>query len=200
MAIVFPAAVIHKILSSFFAPWLISLRVHRYTRESSLGDNMRIQSALTAFLLTAGLFLTACAEQAQRVPASYIPSIVYRGASCHELYRERVKLAGYVKHITAEQRSAAQSDTVFFTASLIFWPAIFALPVSVDQSAQLSVARGHYDALSTAMVEQGCVTGAGPRVHVKKPKVQHHAPVRTYHAPQVVLPNWKRYPGQFPPL
>ena len=162
---------------------------------------MKIQAKVTALLMGAGLFLTACAEQAQRVPAAYIPSIIYRGANCHELYQERVKLAGYVKHITAEQRMAAQSDTVFFTMSLIYWPAIFALPVSVDQSAQLSVARGHYDALSTAMVEQGCVQGAGPKAHVRQPTVHRvPAPVQTYRTPHVVLPNWKRYPGQFPPL
>lgn len=168
------------------------------------GENMIINKTFTGLLLGAGLFLSACAEQAQRVPATYIPSIVYRGANCQELYNERVTLAGYVRHVTAEQRKAAQSDTVFFTASaLIFWPAIFALPISVDQSAQLASARGHYDAISKAMIEQGCVAGAGPARHAPTmmgkvaPAPSH---VQTYSAPQPILPNWKRYPGQFPPL
>jgi len=162
---------------------------------------MKFNKILLGVMLSAGVVLSACAEQAQRVPASYIPSIIYRGATCHELYQERVTLAGYVQHVTAEQRKAAQSDTVFFTASaLIFWPVIFALPISVDQSAQLATARGHYDALSKAMIEQGCVKGAGPAYAAGQPAQKYSAPVRTYSAPHPVLPNWKRYPGQFPPL
>src|SRR6056297_918707 len=159
---------------------------------------MKFNKILLGVMLSAGVVLSACAEQAQRVPASYIPSIIYRGATCHELYQERVTLAGYVQHVTAEQRKAAQSDTVFFTASaLIFWPAIFALPISVDQSAQLASARGHYDAISKAMIEQGCVAGAGPARHAPTmmgkvaPAPSH---VQTYSAPQPILPNWKRYP------
>ncbi|MCK0151454.1 hypothetical protein MWU54_15535 [Marivita sp. S6314] len=136
------------------------------------------------------------------MPATYIPSIVYRGASCQELYNERVTLAGYVRHVTAEQRKAAQSDTVFITTSaLIFWPAIFALPISVDQSAQLASARGHYDAISKAMIEQGCVIGAGPARHAPAATAKM-APSHVQHYPsaQPILPNWKRYPGQFPPM
>jgi hypothetical protein len=162
---------------------------------------MKLNKSLLGLFLGAGVFLSACAEQAQRVPASYIPSIIYRGASCHELYQERVKLAGYVRHITAEQRKAAQSDTVFVTASaLILWPAILALPISVDQSAQLATARGHYDALSKAMIEQGCVQGAGPAYRAAPAPKSHVRPSPAYSAPQPILPNWKRYPGQFPPL
>ncbi|MFP7569572.1 hypothetical protein [Marivita sp. S2033] len=165
---------------------------------------MYLNKTLSGLMLGAALFLTACAEQAHRVPAAYIPSIIYRGATCQELYQERVKLAGYVRHITAEQRNAAQGDVVFFTAgALIFWPALLALPISVDQSAQLSVARGHYDSLSKAMVEQGCIVGAGGHraapqvVRVPSSKVS----VGTYQQhPDAMLPNWKRYPGQFPPM
>ncbi|WP_299787315.1 hypothetical protein [uncultured Marivita sp.] len=165
---------------------------------------MNINKTFTGLLLGAGLFLSACAEQAQRVPATYIPSIVYRGANCQELYNERVTLAGYVRHVTAEQRKAAQSDTVFFTTSaLIFWPAIFALPISVDQSAQLASARGHYDAISKAMVEQGCVVGAGPARHapaVTPKSAPAPVHVQRYPSPQPIWPDWKRYPGQFPPM
>ena len=173
-----------------------------YPREYCIfGAIMKFNSSLIGLFLGASVLLSGCAEQAQRVPASYIPSIIYRGASCHELYQERVKLAGYVKHITAEQRNAAQSDTVFVTASaLIFWPAIFALPISVDQSAQLATARGHYDALSKAMVEQGCVRGAGPAYAPAASPKGYVTPAPTYSATDPILPNWKLYPGQFPPL
>jgi hypothetical protein len=165
---------------------------------------MHTNKTFAGLLLGAGLFLSACAEQAQRVPATYIPSVVYRGANCQELYNERVTLAGYVRHVTAEQRKAAQSDTVFFTAGvLIVWPALFALPMSVDQSAQLASARGHYDAISKAMIEQGCVAGAGPARHAPAAtgKVsQSPSQVQRSPSAQPMLPAWKRYPGQFPPM
>lgn len=184
--------------------WLTAILSQNRQDLGACGENMNIINALTGLALGAGLFLSGCAEQAQRVPATYIPSIVYRGANCQELYNERVTLAGYVRHVTAEQRKVAQSDAVFFTTSaLIFWPAIFALPISVDQSAQLASARGHYDAISKAMVEQGCVVGAGPAKHAPGVMGKGYAApsrVQTYSAPQPGLPNWKRYPGQFPPL
>lgn len=162
---------------------------------------MKLNKILIGAMLGAGVFLSACAEQAQRVPATYIPSIIYRGANCHELYQERVTLAGYVRHVTAEQRKVAQADTIYFTTSaLIFWPAIFALPMTVDQSAQLATARGHYDALSKAMIEQGCIKGASPAYATAPSPQKYSAPARTYSAPHPGLPNWKRYPGQFPPM
>lgn len=173
---------------------------------------MTFRTAITGALLGAGVLLGGCAEQAQRVPASYIPSIVYRGASCQELYNERVKLANHVRYVTREQRSAATTDTVFFTTSmLIFWPAIFALPLTVDQSAQLASARGHYDALSQAMIEQGCVAGArhvpaGATAAAGKYSASVvAAPVGAVN-PDHLLPNWPRYPGvgrgpgDFPPM
>jgi hypothetical protein len=138
--------------------------------------------------------ISGCAEQAQNVTATYIPSIIYRGATCQELAHERRVLADYVMNVTSAQRNSAQSDTALVTASLfIFWPAIFALPLTVDQSAQLATARGHYDALMKAQVEQGCVASstavAGSR-YVQS--AQHGFTVPT--------PDWKRRPGQFPPL
>ncbi len=143
-----------------------------------------------AFLLAA-LVVSGCAEQARRVPATYVPSIVYRGASCQELAHERQVLAGYVTSVARDQRNAAKWDTAgVVVGTLIFWPALFALPMTTDKSAQLASARGHYDALVKAQTEQGC-GGVGTAGQMR--------PVYQYSAPQAVG-TWKRYPGQFPPM
>lgn len=129
--------------------------------------------------------LASCAEYPDRITAAYIPSIIYRGASCGEINQERARLAGYVQQITKEQAAVSGVDTVMLATGLaVFWPAVAILPLTVDQSAQLAVARGHYDALLKAGAEQGC-----------------HAPVAAGQAQTAaVMPNWKRYPGDFPPL
>lgn len=163
---------------------------------------MRIHNTLTGLLLGAALFVSACAEQASRVPASYVPSLVFRGASCAELNEEQRILAMHVQHVAALQRNAAQWDTAgVFLGTFIIWPMLFALPLTVDQQAQLASARGFYDALIKARIEQGCITG--------HPTAPGHSSRHTYqsgqvpaqgHGHTVTLPNWKRYPGQFPPL
>ncbi|MBN9890048.1 hypothetical protein [Salipiger abyssi] len=69
------------------------------------------------------------------------------------------------------------------------------LPLTEDQSAQLSSARGHYDALVRAQAEQGCGGAAG---------------YGDGGASSAAVGNWKRYapansgwkhnPGDFPPM
>jgi hypothetical protein len=113
------------------------------------------QSISMAFAAIATL--SACAEYPDRVDAAYIPSIVYKGASCHELARERGKLAEHVNTLVAKQRNAAYWDTAMVaTGTFISWPALAGLPFTKDQHAQLSVAKGHYDALMEAGRGQGC--------------------------------------------
>ncbi|WP_439522551.1 hypothetical protein [Marivita sp.] len=158
---------------------------------------MKFYNKLTGLLLAAGLGLSACAEQAQRVPASYIPSLVFRGASCAELNEEQRVLAMHVRHVADLQRNSAQWDTaaVFFYSTFIFFPAILALPLTVDQQAQLASARGFYDAIVKARIEQGCITG-----HPSAPgQVRSYGQSPSY-GHTVTVPNWKRYPGQFPPM
>ena len=157
---------------------------------------MKIGCTFAFVALAATSFLSGCAEQARRVPATYIPSIIYRGATCEELAHERQVLAGYVMNVTSGQRNAAQWDTALVTTSLIiFWPAIFALPLTVDQSSQLATARGHYDALMKAQVEQNCrgsaMTAAGSG-NLQSTQYQRVTPM--------AVNNWKRDPGQFPPM
>ncbi|MCA1336297.1 hypothetical protein [Pseudooceanicola marinus] len=148
------------------------------------------------------LALSGCAEQARNVPATYIPSLVYRGASCGELHQEQRALYAYVQHVTLAQRHAAQADfAAVFVGTLIVWPALFALPLTVDQQAQLSSARGHYDALVKAMHEQGCTGASATAGQVRSGYGGSYGGAYSggYGAPMPGA-DWKRYAGQFPPL
>ena len=144
-----------------------------------------MKNLLQTALFAAVIGLSGCAEYPDRIKAAYIPSIIYNGASCDEISRERGKLVTYVRSIATQQKRAANRDTagvtVFFTTPLyIAWAGLVALPFSVDQSAQLSVARGHYNALVQAGQDAGCWTT--------------NAPQSSYNN------NWKRHSGDFPPL
>ncbi|MCF6317616.1 MAG: hypothetical protein L3J30_15385 [Marinosulfonomonas sp.] len=144
-----------------------------------------MRNGLQVALLGAALVVSGCAEYPKRINAAYIPSIVYSGASCTEILRERGKMVKYVRSIAEQQKRAANADSAgmtvaFVTPLVIAWSGLLTLPFTKDQSAQLAVARGHYNALVQASQDQGCTTATG--------------------AQSSYSTNWKRYPGDFPPL
>ncbi|WP_322867870.1 hypothetical protein U5922_017635 [Aquicoccus sp. G2-2] len=113
-----------------------------------------------AAVISSTLTLGACAEYPSRIAPAYIPSIVYSGASCAEIDREQVRLAHYVETLTGIQNKTADNDTAaVLIASILYAPALAVVPLTVDQSAQLAVARGHYNALITASRTKGCSSG-----------------------------------------
>ncbi|MEE2946193.1 MAG: hypothetical protein VX444_13535 [Pseudomonadota bacterium] len=128
--------------------------------------------------------LSACAEYPKNITAAYIPSIVYKGASCYELNTERVRLEKHVLAIADQQKRTANLDTALVTSGTLLLPAAYlGLPFTRDQEAQLAVARGHYLALIEAGRNQGCgdmFTQAN--------------------GSQYQYSTGKRRPGDFPPL
>jgi len=101
--------------------------------------------------------LSACAEYPTQIDAAYIPSIIYKGASCSELTTERTRLASHVEEVTRQQSNTASWDTsLVITGTFIAWPALLGLPFTRDQHARLAVAKGHYDAIMKAGRRQGC--------------------------------------------
>lgn len=144
-----------------------------------------MKNILQTAVFTAIIGLSSCTEYPSKIEAVYIPSIIYNGASCNEISRERGKLVSYVRSIAMQQKRAANRDTagiaVFFATPLyIAWTGLLSLPFTVDQSAQLAVSRGHYNALVQAGQDAGCWTT--------------NTPQSSYNT------NWKRHSGDFPPL
>lgn len=116
----------------------------------------RIRYAAKAAIVSSLALVGACAEYPSRIAPVYIPSIIYNGASCGEITQERERLAGYIRDLAVSQGHAADSDTAAVMLSLVFSPTLLALPMTVDQSAHLAVARGHYDALVAAGRARHC--------------------------------------------
>lgn len=142
---------------------------------------MKIKNAAAGIVLSLSTFISACAEYPDRIKPVYIPSIIYKGATCSEINQERGRLAAYVQNVASSQRRAASNDTGAVVIGLVvFWPALAVLPFTVDQSAQLAVARGHYDALVLAGRKYGCPS----------------EPARETFR----YPNGKMFPGDLPPM
>ncbi|MFV2052906.1 hypothetical protein [Aliiroseovarius sp. YM-037] len=95
---------------------------------------------------------------------------------------ERHRLAQYVADVAHAQRISARSDTAAVSAGVVISPLfLLALPSTVDKSAQLSVARGHYRAIEQASLSAGCGTMTDYRNYRYEMGIG-------------------RQPGQFPPL
>ncbi|WP_166418621.1 hypothetical protein [Cochlodiniinecator piscidefendens] len=116
-----------------------------------------MKTIVKAVSICATIFVSACAEYPQRISETYIPSIIYNGATCEQLRFEQTQLANYVTEVTSRQSRRANLDATYVTAGLLVTGIAFAgLPFTRDEAAQLSVARGHYTALTRSAAMQGC--------------------------------------------
>ncbi|WP_415184193.1 hypothetical protein [Phaeovulum sp.] len=118
-----------------------------------------VKKVANAVIVGSLALIGGCAEYPNRIAPVYIPSIIYNGASCSEINQERERLAGYIRGLAVSQGHAADSDTAAVMLSMVFSPTLLTLPMTVDQSAHLAVARGHYDALVTAGRARHCPMG-----------------------------------------
>lgn len=107
--------------------------------------------------LAASLCLGACAQQPDKIDASYVSPNTYRGMSCQQMAAERSELQRKVKDLSASQKSAANTDAVATgLAMMLFFPAAIAIASTKDSEPALSSAKGHLDAVTARMKAQGC--------------------------------------------
>lgn len=101
--------------------------------------------------------LAACAESPNQIEAAYVSPSAFQGRSCNALMIERNDIVQSVNHLTAKQKEAATTDAVAMGVGLfLFWPAILAVGLTDDNAAELAVAKGNYDAITTQMTAQKC--------------------------------------------
>ncbi|MGD9864573.1 MAG: hypothetical protein AB7S99_15310 [Pseudodonghicola sp.] len=117
----------------------------------------------SALVLSTVLALSACAQQPDKISASYVSPSTYENRSCNQLMAERNAIVRQVNTLTQEQKEAATTDAVATgVALLLFWPAAFALATTKDNATPLSTAKGHYDAITAQMEKRGCALPPEP--------------------------------------
>lgn len=112
---------------------------------------------LLVAVIAASTALSGCAQNPDKIAASYVSPSTYDGRSCSQLLAERNEIASKVNSLSAEQKEAATTDAVLTGVALvIFWPAAIGLASTKDNEAALSSAKGNYDAITTKMTQKNC--------------------------------------------
>lgn len=101
--------------------------------------------------------LAACAQQPNKVEATYISPSQYGGKSCKQLLAQRNEIVSRVNLLTKKQKKAADTDAALVGVTMVlFWPAAFAMLLTEDENQALSMAKGEFDAITTQMEKRGC--------------------------------------------
>ncbi|MFW8593060.1 hypothetical protein [Cribrihabitans neustonicus] len=108
-------------------------------------------------ILAAAVALAGCAQNPDKIAASYVSPSSYQGRSCAQLMAERNEIVSRLNLLNAEQKQAATNDAIATGVALVlFWPAAFALAATKDHATALSAAKGNYDAITAQMTQKGC--------------------------------------------
>lgn len=139
-----------------------------------MNESKIMKKSGSALVFSAVLALSACAQQPEKVAASYVSPTTYENQSCKQLQAERNEIVRQVNTLTQEQKDAATTDAVATSvALLLFWPAAIALATTKDNATPLSAAKGHYDAITAQMEKRGCALPAerltAPATEAPKP-------------------------------
>jgi len=103
------------------------------------------------------LLVSGCAKTPDRITATYVSPALFQEQSCTTLLAERNRIVTELDQLVAGQQKASATDAVATGIALVlFWPAALTLGVTKDNASALSSAKGHYDAISTAMQQKGC--------------------------------------------
>lgn len=104
------------------------------------------------FVLPFILFCSACAKQADQIPAADIGPNTYMGASCSQLNTTKLQLGQNLETLTAAQKSAASGDAVGVL--------LLGLPLSSmsgnDKETDIAITKGKIQAVETARLQKRC--------------------------------------------
>lgn len=118
---------------------------------------MPVTRFLATCLIGSTTLLSACAEQPDKVTQAYVSPMTYQHLTCRELNAERTRLVTQVNTLTGAQKKKADNDAAMMAVGMVlFWPALFGLAAGSDHAAELSVAKGQYDAIVAAGTAKGC--------------------------------------------
>ncbi|MDO9638596.1 MAG: hypothetical protein Q7J44_08640 [Pseudotabrizicola sp.] len=108
-------------------------------------------------LLAATLVLTACANQPDKVVATYVSPTTYSSFNCRQIISERNRIVQKVNELSGVQKKKADNDAAAMGIGMIlFWPALFALGGGSDVEPQLASMKGNYDALTAVGTQKNC--------------------------------------------
>ncbi|MBU3029571.1 hypothetical protein [Paracoccus marinaquae] len=118
---------------------------------------MSIRSTAPVIAGVALLALTACADNSDKIAASYVSPALYQGMSCQQLSVEAQSVANRAAQASVAQDKQAQNDAVAVgVATVLFWPALFLIKGDGAQAAEVARLKGEMQAIETANRLNNC--------------------------------------------
>lgn len=109
-----------------------------------------------ALLLLSALSLSACADKADKISASYVSPLQYQDYSCKQIRGEIARVSRKMTEVAGVQDKIASNDSAAMGVGLIvFWPALFFID-STDQRVEVARLKGEFDALEEVAVQKNC--------------------------------------------
>lgn len=101
-------------------------------------------------------FLTACAQNPDRIKPTYVDAGAYTSKNCQELSRSYARINGQLGRVVDIQNDAVSNDTLMMTMGMLFlWPALFFIEGN-QAAGQIADLKGQKEAIQGAMAENGC--------------------------------------------
>lgn len=114
---------------------------------------------VVAFAMIAAT-VSGCAPKASDVAPTYVPASKYYNQSCSQLVSQRNDMVGQLNVLTLQQSKKSGNDAAAVgVGAILFWPALFFIGSGNDNSAQISVLKGEYDAITSAGGLKNCFVG-----------------------------------------
>ncbi|WP_340250896.1 hypothetical protein [Sulfitobacter pontiacus] len=122
------------------------------TRTSIVAGHINSESYFKYLIIPCILLASACAKEADKIPAADIGPNPYMSASCSQLAEAELQLDQNLETLTAAQKSAASGDAVGVI--------LLGLPLSSmsgnDKETDIAITKGKIQAVQSAQVRRKC--------------------------------------------
>lgn len=106
------------------------------------------------------MVLSACAQKADKIQASYVSPLQYSDYSCKQIKGEIGRVGRKMNEVAGVQDKTASDDSVAMGVGLVlFWPALFFIDSS-DEKVALARLKGEFDALEQVAIQKNCTVAS----------------------------------------
>ena len=104
------------------------------------------------------LAISACADKADKISASYVSPLKYNSYTCTQLEQEYARLSEETVMVVRQQNDIAGNDAVAMGVGLILlWPSLFFID-SDDKKEEVARLKGSLRAVDQAAIQKDCVS------------------------------------------
>ncbi|MGH1399318.1 MAG: hypothetical protein ACRBCT_08905 [Alphaproteobacteria bacterium] len=129
-------------------------------------------------LVSASIFLSACASHTHEIPAAYVSPLQYQDFSCKQISAELQRVSSRAEQVAYEVNKNADGDSAAMAAGLIlFWPALFFIDGDSPQAQEYARLKGEYEAAEKAGIQKKCGFdySDNPFTKIEKAKQEYQA-------------------------